>query len=284
MIKSEVVLKSRNSKNFIAVTFVVDFPRIILPEVLTHRAFSRNTSSSRAIKFETMLQNVKDNPFIPYYFQKSHTGMQGKEYHTDQSVLEELRSLWLEARDKSVEVASKLYEKDVTKQLCNRLLEPYSWVKMIITTGLEGLENFFELRCSKYDEDYTKSPKDLLDSKSMAEIHMQYLADSMRNSYSNAYAIDADHHLPFYDDIFQCVEACARVSYNKIQSTKNNLFAKLAYDKHMSPFEHALQSTNDDKWYGNMQGWKSLRYKLEKENWQPPSPVYDWENNNNPKR
>lgn len=266
MIKSEVVLKSRSSKNFIAVTFVVEFPRIILPEVLTHRQFSRNTSSSRAIKFDTMVQNVIDNPFVPYEFPKHHKGMQGFEYYTEDADIKQLQSVWLEGRDKAVEVARKLDAMNVSKQLCNRIIEPYTWTKMIITTSLEGLENFFELRCSKYEPERNIFNKtDIRNSRAMAELHMQLLADSMRRSYSNAVAIDDDRHFPFYPDIFQCVEACARVSYNKIIAGRNNLFNTLLTNKHMSPFEHCLVSTKDDKWYYNMQGWKSLRYEIEKE-------------------
>ena len=63
-------------------TMKITFPRYILAEFNTHRAFSRNSASSRAIPFKKMLKMVEENPFIPMAFQKDHSGMQGTEYLT----------------------------------------------------------------------------------------------------------------------------------------------------------------------------------------------------------
>lgn len=53
-------------------TMIVTFPRFILAEFNTHRMFSRNSASSRAIPFEKMLEVVQNNPFIPIAWQKHH--------------------------------------------------------------------------------------------------------------------------------------------------------------------------------------------------------------------
>ena len=37
-----------------------------------------------------------------------------------------------------------------TKQLCNRLLEPFMWTTMLITGPKSGWDNFFNLRCPSY--------------------------------------------------------------------------------------------------------------------------------------
>ena len=60
---------------------------------------------------------------------------------------------WLFARDKAVEAASILYVFDVTKQLCNRLLEPFMWTTMLITGSKEGWDNFHSLRNPIYEID-----------------------------------------------------------------------------------------------------------------------------------
>lgn len=80
MISAKVVGDSKNEFGDRITSMVVTFPRIILAEFNTHRMFSRNTSSSRAIPFKRMLKSVMENPFIPMAFQKDHPGMQGKEY------------------------------------------------------------------------------------------------------------------------------------------------------------------------------------------------------------
>lgn len=264
MIKSEVILRSESKKGFVVTTFVVEFPRIILPEVLTHRAFSRNTSSSRARPFKNVLEQVVKNPFIPMYWQKSHRGMQGFEYHTGEYE-DRLRSKWLKARDAAVKSAVELNGLNVSKQVVNRLLEPFVLCRMIVTTEEEGLENFFHLRRPKYANKKDEKEGDIRRSVAMAEPHIQVLAESMYISVRHSNILRSDIHIPFYDDITQSVEACARVSYNTIKSSKNNLFEQLLKDKHMSPFEHVLFSSNDKERYYNMQGWKSLRYRIEQE-------------------
>ena len=47
-------------------------PRIILAEFNTHRLFSRNSASSRAIPFKKMVQSVLENPFIPIAWQGTY--------------------------------------------------------------------------------------------------------------------------------------------------------------------------------------------------------------------
>lgn len=68
------------------ISYELVFPRYILPEFNTHREFSRNSASSRAIPFNKMVESVENNPFIPIAWQKHHKGMQGKEYFTEEAV------------------------------------------------------------------------------------------------------------------------------------------------------------------------------------------------------
>lgn len=176
------------------------FPRIILSEVNTHRMLSKNTSSSRAIPFNKMVEVVQNDPFIPIAWQKHHSGMQGNEYHTHYHEIEWRKNQWLKAKDFAVEQANLLYEMDTTKQICNRLLEPFMWTTMLITGSKEGWDNFFKLRCSSYElpinpTQQFKSRKDaikyhnypelkerdnlfwLSHNKGQAEIHMMALAE-----------------------------------------------------------------------------------------------------------
>ena len=210
-ISAIVVADSSNVQGDRLTSFLITFPRIILSEVNTHRMLSKNTSSSRAIPFEKMVEAVQNNPFIPIAWQKNHPGMQGTEYLSKKELFnletftvsmsdtlnnmldknnyeynkmkksleekifiintylqdykDEIKTLdewWLFARDKAVEMASIMYVFDVTKQLCNRLLEPFMWTTMLITGSKEGWENFFNLRNSVYeiDLDSLKSLKD----------------------------------------------------------------------------------------------------------------------------
>jgi hypothetical protein len=109
---------------------------------------SKNSGSSRAIPFDKMISSVIDNPFIPIAWQKTHKGMQGSEYIGDEDEKNKCVESWLSARDEAVAQAKALNQLGVTKQLCNRLLEPFAWHTVLITAT--EWENFFALRCPQY--------------------------------------------------------------------------------------------------------------------------------------
>ena len=148
MFKCEIIADSLSPSGDRLTTFKVTYPRIIHAEMCRHRMFSRNTASSRAIPFSKMVKDVEENPFIPIAWQKSHKGMQGIEYLEIKDGVYGVKEHWLEARNKAVQLATALHNSNVTKQLCNRLLEPFVWTTELIT-GTEW-ENFFELRCPQY--------------------------------------------------------------------------------------------------------------------------------------
>jgi len=60
-------------------TLILEYPRFIHSEFMTHRVFSRNASSSRAIPVRTMLWQVIRNPAMPVHWGKNQPGMQAKE-------------------------------------------------------------------------------------------------------------------------------------------------------------------------------------------------------------
>lgn len=227
MIKAEIVADSLSPQGDRLTSLLITFPRMILAEINTHRMLSKNTSSSRAIPFKKMVETVQENPFIPIAWQKVHKGMQGSEYLTGN--LTEYN--WLKARDKAVEQAKILHGLDVTKQLCNRLLEPFMWTTMLITGSKEGWDNFFELRAPQYrfspDDKLFKSKKEfieyenayngfstrrldenqidwLLINEGQAEIHIMDLAEKIYDAMNESTPEQLESgqwHIPFKDKI-----------------------------------------------------------------------------------
>lgn len=214
-ISATIVADSVNQQGDRLTSLLITFPRILLSEINTHRMLSKNTSSSRAIPFKKMVEAVQNNPFIPIAWQKEHSGMQGSEYITDLIDLELNTNAWLKARDNAISMAKYLNhgvkegrDNGVTKQLCNRLLEPFMWTTMLITGSREGWDNFFRLRCPFYtmgtSDGFYKSKKDLLKSypaddsllrdtlywlsinKGQAEIHMMALAESIYDAVNES--------------------------------------------------------------------------------------------------
>jgi thymidylate synthase ThyX len=182
--KCEILADSKNIQGDRITTMKITFPRFILAEFNTHRMFSRNSASSRAIPFNKMVKMVEENPFIPIAWQIDHKGMQGTEYLTlpknngDIAETTMATSNWLSARDNAIKLAQALHSDSngygsVTKQLCNRLLEPFMWHTVIITAT--EFENFFKLRCPQYHTPvsgegfYFRSKKDCIANHSAPE-------------------------------------------------------------------------------------------------------------------
>lgn len=189
-ISATIVADSIGPKGDRITTFLLVFPRSILAELNTHRMFSRNSASSRAIPFKKMIKAIQDDPFIPIAWQKDHSGMQGTEYTTEQAYIDAKRGAWLSASKSAIQHAKNLNtnlkkitygdsstslhtftsnnnaeeveDTGVTKQICNRLLEAFMWHTCLVTAT--EFENFFSLRCPQYyfepSNTYYRSKKD----------------------------------------------------------------------------------------------------------------------------
>lgn len=241
MFNAQIVADSKNLFGDRITTFVVTFPRFILAEFNTHRMFSRNSASSRAIPFPKLLESVKHNPFVPMGWQKNHSGMQGTEYITERDDVIRLNNMWLEARWWAMENAEKMFSKGVTKQICNRMLEAYMWHTCIVTAT--EWENFFALRCPNYEvenlagkKSYWRSKNDFyranaspgdemmeatdLDwlqmNKGLGEIHIMQIAEMMYDAYNQSHPktlLPGEWHIPFGDQIDQ--DLLAKLTYGK---------------------------------------------------------------------
>ena len=234
-IEAEIVRHSLSPQGDELISVLVTMPRIILSEMNTHRMLSKNTSSSRAIPFKKMVEAIENDPFIPIAWQKHHSGMQGNEYW-DVTIKGEIGELdhtnipakWLRARDTAVTMAEVLHDgpQGVTKQLANRLLEPFMWTTMLITGSREGWNNFFNLRCPSYvtestgEKTFYKSKKDAIRdypnaelntelhwfkaNTGQAEIHMMALAECIWDAVNESTPKQlqaGEWHIPFEDKI-----------------------------------------------------------------------------------
>lgn len=309
MIKAEIIADSINKTGQRLTTFVLIFPRIVLAEFNTHRMLSRNSASSRAIPFVKMLKMVQENPFIPIKWMKEHKGMQGSDYLNDASQESYLVNEWLSARNAAVAHAERLSNFGLTKQIVNRLLEPFMW-HTVIVTGTEW-QNFFALRAHP-----------------AAEIHIADLAAKMLDAYNQSIPKSlkkGEWHIPFGDRInlpspipipeglsldegvamrkvMIATARCARVSYLNFEGKDDydadiKLHNMLKESGHMSPFEHCAQAMGrkqmkgesfnyDDGdegtwgWSGNFRGFVQYRKMLGGENKQDPRVIQKlWKNN-----
>jgi thymidylate synthase ThyX len=180
----EVILASAPAPEFEIkpiYTIRARYPRIIHAELLTHRTFSRNARSSRAVPVNTMLKEVSTDPFVPWHWGTNQKGMQAGEELTDINKAICIDD-WREAADKTCLYAAELMAAGVHKQIPNRLLEPFSYIDTLITST--EWENFFWLR----------NHKD-------AEPHLQDLAKLMQQAIAEAPVQEIPYrtgwHLPY---------------------------------------------------------------------------------------
>lgn len=171
-------------------TFLVTYQRFIHSELMTHRDFSRNSASSRAIPAKKLQQMVETDPAMPIFWGLERKGMQADE-ELPEDVRSYVKARWLQARDQMLAVARELSDLGTVcpewaglglhKQLVNRLIEP--WMKITVLITATRFDNFFHLRCHR---------------AAMPEI--QRLAVLMREARRASVPVkmrNGDWHLPF---------------------------------------------------------------------------------------
>jgi hypothetical protein len=255
-------------------TMLLRYPRCIHSEFMTHRVFSRNASSSRAIPVEKLIQSAIDEPFVPLHWGKNQKGMQADEECNDRVGHFTREEAWLHARDRAVQVAKQFAKAGYHKQLVNRLLEPFTHITVVVTGT--NWSNFLHLR------DHPD-----------AEPHMRLLAKAIDEAYTTAEVQPlhaGDWHLPFvgsddWDDghLDDCIKLsvarCASTSYKTVEGFDMTLEkAEALHDKlvgadplHSSPCEHQAMAdglTRGNRWVnprmgGNLgPGWVQYRKTL----------------------
>lgn len=224
MYNAEILRDSVNPEGDRLTTMRVTMPRFILAEFNTHRRFSRNAASSRAIPVARRIQQVKDHGFIPEIFGKEQRGMQATSA-LDESNAHIAYSTWRRAMNDAVENAQILADLGVHKQLANRLLEPFVWVTVIVSST--EWDNFFTQRISPLAQPEMRRTAAL----------MKAALDASTPTQLQWY----DWHVPMAESKEVAVGRIARVSYETDPKTDEEEIAlgkRLRNDRHWSPFEH----------------------------------------------
>lgn len=249
MYNATVLLDSLNPLGIRLTTMAVTMPRFILAEFNTHRKFSRNAGSSRAIPVKRRIEMVREHGFIPLEFGKNQKGMQASQL-LDQDNANLARLTWTDAMASAVKHAEALEFLGVHKQLANRLLEPFTWVEVIVSST--DWTNFFHLRISP------------LAQPEIRELAMK-MKEALDNSIPRVLAWGM-WHSPLSDNREVAVGRLARVSYEPTGQRPEEedvlLCERLAKDGHWSPFEHVAQARMSDDRAGSRNfdaGWVQMR-------------------------
>ena len=263
-ITATVIADSISSHNKRITTLQLKYPRFIHSEWMTHRAFSRNSASSRAIPIAKLVEQVQSDPAMPIYWGLNQPGMQASKEHEDISTAQ---VWWKAAAIDAAASATLLNDLGLHKQIVNRVLEPFQWMHTIVTAT--EWDNFFELRCHPD-----------------AQPEFQALACAIRTAMSESVPVErrglvaegGTWHLPYVSDserqtlsvaVLPKISAarCARVSYLKHDGTEPSvqddltLFERLVggVPLHASPIEHQAIPASADWRSRNFLGWYQYR-------------------------
>lgn len=290
-ISAKIIADSVSPAGICLVTMQLRYPRFIHSEFMTHRVFSRNASSSRAIPVERMIAELRRDPAMPVYWGSNKPGMQAGE---EVDSIHNVTSDWLEAMENAIYKAQKLIASGLHKQIANRILEPWAHINVVVTAT--DWMNFFDLRRHPDAQPEMRvlaeaMYKEMVDHKPVmlqpGEWHLPYVMDDDRltmREYDGGMNLEDPRY--FGTLIKVSAARCARVSYLTHDGRTTTIEEDLAlYDRlvgsvplHASPCEH--QATPDIlskadpngftlKWnnpedHGNFDGWRQYRKILER--------------------
>lgn len=243
-------------------TLELEYPAYIHAEFMTHRVFSRNAQSNRAIPVAKLIQRVYENKWYPIWV-KNNPGMQANTLITDVNEIRELNTRWDEAKEDAIANAEIFQYLDVHKQIVNRLLFPFQTMKVIVSAT--DWNNFFRLRihpaAQQEIQELAILIKDALISSEpkrldLTQWHLPYISNSEKDQFDNETLVKLS------------AARCARVSYlnhNGVRDINEDIYlhSRLKEEKHMSPFEHQATPYPSKIPEGNFRNWRQYRYYIE---------------------
>lgn len=276
-------------------TFQLKYPRYIHAELMTHRVFSRNAGSSRAIPVNKLAERALDELVEPIHWLKNQAGMQASSEELEGKQLRQAKLVWKRMAEFCAEGVKELGKLGLHKQWANRPLEWFSTISVVVTST--EWDNWFELRahpdaqpeihnlaCLMRDAFETSIPTELRPG----QWHLPYIITefdlqpilayvngkpryrALREATQN-YSINVNGvrvQVSLENALKSSAAYCARVSYDKHDGTSATLEENLQlHDRlvgsapiHASPIEH---QASPDK----LSFWSKLKAKITGNKW-----------------
>jgi thymidylate synthase ThyX len=235
------------------ITYVLEYPRFIHSEFMTHRSFSRNAASSRAIPVKKVIELVENTPAMPIHWGMNQAGMQAKEELSGLS-LETAQYEWAEASKSAMWFANRLKRLGAHKQIVNRILEPYQMIRVVCTAT--EYDNFFYLRYhADAQPEISELARVMWEARELSEPellqpgewHTPFVNTSRdaagKRYYWNFISDTEKVEISLEDALKVSASCCAQVSYRKLDTSLEkalDIYNKLVTMKpvHASPTEH----------------------------------------------
>lgn len=248
-ISAKIIADSVNPLGVRITTLELEYPRFIHSELMTHRVFSRNSASSRAIPINKMLETITLNPAKPAHWGKNQPGMQAsEELSDDQKIV--ANALWDTAKINAVKVSDQMHQIGVHKQIANRITEPFQHMKVVVTST--EWNNWDWLR---YHADAQPEIKNLAGGTINAranstpqklnygEWHVPYVQARRNEAGYMEYFDEDDKQVSAHEAIMISASCCAQTSYRKSDTSLEKaatIYKRLIESEpcHASPVEH----------------------------------------------
>lgn len=306
-ISVKIILDSISPEGKRLTTMHWRYPRFIHSEVMTHRLFSRNARSSRAVPGKTLIAELLNGAaVVPLHWGKNQRGMQAFEEMphvveyvikgedgVDRSFFARREQFWESALNDAVTYAQRYESMGFHKQVYNRLLEPFLHIDTLVTAT--DFANFIWLRDHKDAEPHIKilaqKVKEAMDASTPTLLqpgqwHLPYI--TAEDWKAVALNLVGDDHgrlvtefevLPFLKQI--SAARCARISYKpfdgnaSIEAELNRYQLLVSSDRvHASPVEH--QATPDQQSYMRVQVQRDPSRANPDDNWETVEEGMRW--------
>lgn len=270
---AKVIEDSVSSGGIRLTTLQLTYPRYIHAEVLTHRVFSRNASSSRAVPVAKLAELSLREMVEPIRYGENQAGMQASDANLEGEALARARAIWRNMAEVCAAGAKELAELGLHKQWANRPTEWFGNIRVLVTAT--EWANFFELRDH---EDAQPEIRELAvqmkramggsnpvyrgyDQNYVSNWHLPYITREERELYAGS---------PWFLAEVSAAR-CARVSYlthdgqQPDMGKDKDLFERLVGSRplHASPTEHQGFPIGGEEWCKNFRGWFQFRQAVE---------------------
>jgi hypothetical protein len=255
-------------------TFQLIYPRIVHQELLTHRVFSRNAGSSRAVPVAKAVELAITEMVEPIRWGKNQPGMQAAMEDLEGADLARAQAIWRHMAEVCAAGAKELAEIGLHKQWANRPIEWFSNIRVVLTST--EWDNWFELRNHPDAQPEIKHLAELM--LAAMEASEPDLCGSNEDDAFNwhlPYITAAERHTHRFEPFFLAEISsarCARTSYlthdgaNPDPVKDRGLFDRLVGSRplHASPTEHqGYPLAERNVWCKNFRGFHQFRFDVE---------------------
>lgn len=268
------------------VTFEYEMPKCILAELNTHRLFSRNAQSSRAVPISKVIEGIRTDPVTPIYWGSNQAGMvAGEEIDTEvtccleggSSYSLERDEAWVHTAEEVADLMQAWEDAGYHKQIVNRIGEAFTFVRGVITAT--EFDNFFHLRIHPAADPFIQElARCMWEALQASEAEVLHEGEWHTPYYENGCWGESEP-VKFYEDgtpvlhqdsqgislewaLKVSAAACAQVSFRKLDlsdETVDRVYSRLVDEEtpHASCVEHQASPMKNPT-YLDAVGWPSV--------------------------